>query len=230
MLGLALQCGAIALLSFFLLSGAPGLVARLHRLCARHATGPARCAPALAEAALQIRLFARVTLLSNLAIGVGVALGFLAFGVPDAWRWGAVAGVLHFVPYAGLMAMMVLAALEVYAAQGSLWAALLGLGYVAVVGVVVGTAMTVWLQGRAAKVDSALLFGGTLFWAVLWGAWGLMLGPLMVVLTRLAWRESARLGTDPGTERPAQPGAALHEARAEPGPAAPLAGGRMAGT
>jgi predicted PurR-regulated permease PerM len=125
---------------------------------------------------------------------VGVALGFMSFGVPDAWLWGIAAGTLHFVPYAGLMVMMALAALEVYAAQSSLLAAVLGAGYVGVVGVVVGTAMTVRLQGRAAKVDSALLFRDTLFWAVLWGAWGLVLGPLMVVLTRLVWRESACFG------------------------------------
>jgi predicted PurR-regulated permease PerM len=194
MAGLALQCGAIALLSFFLLANAPALTVRLTALCARYATGPARCAPALSEVALQIRLFARVTLVTNAALGVGVALGFMAFGVPDAWLWGIAAGTLHFVPYAGLMVMMALAALEVYAAQSSLLAAVLGAGYVRVVGVVVGTAITVWLQGRAAKVDSAMLFGGTLFWAVLWGAWGLVLGPLMVVLTRLVWRESACFG------------------------------------
>ena len=211
MFGLALQCGAMALLAFFLLSGAPALVARLQALCARHATGPARCAPALAEAALQIRLFSQVTLVTNLAIGLGVALGFLAFGVPQAWMWGVVAGTLHFVPYAGLMAMMALAALEVYAAQSSLLAALLGAGYVGLVGVVVGTAMTVWLQGRAARVDSALLFGGTLFWAVLWGAWGLVLGPLMVVLTRLAWRETAMFGRLPAQPLDeAQVGTVLH--------------------
>lgn len=213
-LGLALQCGAIALLAFFLLSGAPALVARLQALCARHAAGSAHhCAPALAEAALQVRLFSQVTLVTNLAIGLGVALGLAAFGVPQAWMWGVVAGTLHFVPYAGLMAMMALAALEVYAAQSSLLAALLGAGYIALVGVVVGTAMAVWLQGRAARVDSALLFGGTLFWAVLWGAWGLVLGPLMVVLTRLAWREAAWFGGRPATSPPLdqpQVGAVLH--------------------
>lgn len=194
-LGVALQCGAIALLTFFLLCNGAVLAARLRQWCSRHAAGKGRCAPALHEASRQVLLFARVTLLTNAAIGVGIALGFLAFGVRDAWMWGLAAGTLHFVPYAGLVVMMGLAALEVYAAQSSLFAALLGAGYVALIGVVVGTAMTVWLQGRAAKVDSALLFAGTLFWAALWGAWGLVLGPLMVIITRLVWRESQALAT-----------------------------------
>jgi predicted PurR-regulated permease PerM len=216
-LAVALQCGAIALLTFFLLCNGPKLAARLRQWCARQATGPGRCAPALQEAAHQVLLFARVTLLTNAAFGMGIALGFAALGVPDPWMWGLAAGTLHFVPYAGLVVMMALAVLEVYAAQSSLFAALLGAGFVALVGVLAGTAMTVWLQGRAAKVDSALLFGGTLFWAVLWGAWGLVLGPLMVIITRLIWRESQALAARDAQPTELASGAAPTGSPAEPG-------------
>jgi predicted PurR-regulated permease PerM len=64
---------------------------------------------------------------------------------------------------------------------------------VAAVGVAVGTAMSVWLQGRVARVDSATVFAGTVFWSVLWGGWGLMLGPLLVVVMRLAWLRAPAL-------------------------------------
>jgi len=85
-----------------------------------------------------------------------------------------------------MMVLMVLASIEVYAAQSSLGLALAAAGYVALLGVVVGTAMTAWLQSRAAKVDSALLFIGTVFWAVMWGGWGLVLGPVLVVALHVA--------------------------------------------
>ena len=57
--------------------------------------------------------------------------------------------------------------------------------------------MAMWLQGRAARVDGAFVFAGTVFWSVIWGAWGLMLGPLMVVLTRQVFLVSRTLAAAP---------------------------------
>jgi predicted PurR-regulated permease PerM len=65
------------------------------------------------------------------------------------------------------------------------------MGYVLVVGVLLGTVMAAWLQGRASNVDSALMFGGTIFFGVLWGGWGLVLGPLLVVSTRAILRHAS---------------------------------------
>jgi predicted PurR-regulated permease PerM len=201
--GVMLQVGVIALLTFFGLCSGEELAERMRRLCRATAARPEHCAPLLAEASRQIRLFAGVTVVTNIVIGLGVAVGFALFGVPDAWMWGLTAAVLHFVPYAGLAIVMALASLEVYVVQASLGAAVLAAAYVAMVGVTVGTAMSVWLQGRAGKVDSATLFAGTVFWSVLWGGWGLMLGPLLVVVMRLAWLRApalAQLGTAHATE------------------------------
>jgi predicted PurR-regulated permease PerM len=160
---------------------------------------PEHCAPLLGEATRQIRLFAGVTMVTNIVIGIGVAAIFALFKVPDAGMWGLTAAVLHFVPYAGLAIVMGLAALEVYVVQASLGAALLAAACVAAMGVAVGTAMSVWLQGRAARVDSATVFAGTVFWSVLWGGWGLMLGPLLVVVMRLAWLRAPALADRPAT-------------------------------
>lgn len=201
--GVMLQVGVIALLTFFGLCSGEELAERMRRLCRATAARPEHCAPLLAEASRQIRLFAGVTVVTNIVIGLGVAVGFALFGVPDAWMWGLTAAVLHFVPYAGLAIVMALASLEVYVVQASLGAAVLAAAYVAMVGITVGTAMSVWLQGRAGKVDSATLFAGTVFWSVLWGGWGLMLGPLLVVVMRLAWLRApalAQLGTAHATE------------------------------
>jgi predicted PurR-regulated permease PerM len=76
---------------------------------------------------------------------------------------------------------MLLGAIEVYAVQASIAMALLAASLVGLLGIVVGTAMTASLQARAAKVDSATMFVGTVFWSVWWGGWGLVLGPVLVV-------------------------------------------------
>ena len=83
---------------------------------------------------------------------------------------------------------------------------MLAAAYVGLLGVVVGTAMTAWLQSRAAKVDSALLFIGTVFWAVWWGGWGLVLGPVLVVALRIALRHRAAVAAAPQAVLVAQPG------------------------
>ena len=191
--GVLLQAGMIALLTFFMLCSGDTLSARLTHWCCASVAGPSHCAPMLVKAAHQIRMFAGVTVITNISIGIGVGLGFALFGVPDAWMWGVAAAALHFLPYAGLAIMMGLAALEVYVVQASMLTALGAACYVMVVGIVIGTAMAVWLQGRVARIDSATLFAGTIFWSVLWGGWGLVLGPLLVVVAQLLWKEAPLL-------------------------------------
>lgn len=195
--GALLQTGMIAMLTFFMLCSGEALGKRMTGWCGAGVPGPDRCGEMLGEAARQIRLFAGVTVVTNIAIGIGIGVGFWLFDVPDAWMWGMAAGALHFLPYAGLAAMMALAALQVYVVQASLSAALLAAVFVMCIGIVVGTAMAVWLQGRVAKIDSATLFFGTIFWSVLWGGWGLLLGPLLVVVAQLFWKELPRLRNVP---------------------------------
>jgi predicted PurR-regulated permease PerM len=208
-----LQGGVIALLSFFLLCTGDHLAHRLSVWCDGRPLARGRFSPLVCDTAREMRLFGAVTLVTNAAIAVAVAAGFAAFGVENPMLWGLVAGALHFVPYAGLALLLVLTAVEVYAAQASLVAALVAVAYVAGIGVLLGTALATWLQGRASRVDSALMFGGTVFCSVLWGAWGLVLGPLLVVALHVVWRHAQR------RERVAE--AAPPEAAPEALPAAP---------
>jgi predicted PurR-regulated permease PerM len=189
---LLLQIGVIALMTFFMLCSGEPLVRRVCAWADDRAPATARARATVLELARQVRLYGRVLLVTNGVLGLGVAAGLAAFGVPAAWAWGLVAAALHFVPYAGMAVLMALAAIEVYAAQSSLAFALLAAAYVGLLGVVVGTAMTAWMQSRAAKVDSALLFVGTVFWAVMWGGWGLVLGPVLVVALHVATGQRLR--------------------------------------
>jgi predicted PurR-regulated permease PerM len=212
-----LQCGAIALLCFFLLCGGETLQAKLEAWCRRGSASPERCLPEMRECTRQVRLFAVVTSITNAVFGACVAIVFWLFGVPEAPMWGVAAAALHFLPYAGLAIVAVIGAIEVYVLQASVLQGMAAAGSIAALGVVVGTVMAMWLQGRAARVDGALVFAGTVFWSVIWGAWGLLLGPLMVVLTRQIFLVSRTLAAAP---RPPEPDPA---ARPLPAPADALA-------
>jgi predicted PurR-regulated permease PerM len=89
---------------------------------------------------------------------------------------------------------------------------------IAAIGFVVGSGMAAWLQGRVSRVDSAVVFAGTVFFSVLWGAWGLVLGPLLVVMLNVLARH-ARAAV-PGIDAPADPAAAATPASA-PGTVSP---------
>jgi predicted PurR-regulated permease PerM len=209
--GVLLQAGAIVLLTFFLLCSGD----RLARMVSVWCDGRPRVrlprgsfSPLVQDLAREMRQFGAVTLITNAVIAMAVGLGFAAFGVEDAWAWGLAAGALHFVPYAGLALTMVLAAVEVYATQASAFAALLAVLYIAAVGVAVGSGLAAWLQGRASRVDSAITFGGTVFFSVLWGGWGLVLGPLLVVTGHAVWRHIARQDATAAVAGPQAPAGA----------------------
>lgn len=188
--GLIVQATVMGMLTFFLLCSGDRLARRVSAWCDGRPGVRGRVAPMVAELAQQMRHYGRVTLTTNITIGVAVALVLLPFGVAGAGWWGALAAALHFVPYAGLALLMLLAAAEVYVLHASWVAAGGAVLLIAAIGFVVGSGMAAWLQGRVSRVDSALVFAGTVFFAVLWGAWGLVLGPLLVVMLNVLARHA----------------------------------------
>lgn len=194
--GVTLQGGVILMLTFFLLCSGDRLAGAVSAWCDDRPRARGRVAPLVADMAQQMRRYGAVTLVTNAAIGVCVALVLAPFGVAQPWWWGALAAALHFVPYAGLALLMLLAGAEVYVLQGSWASAALAVSLIAAIGFVIGSGVASWLQGRASRVDGAIVFTGTVFFSVLWGGWGLVLGPLLVVVLRVALHhlraESAR--------------------------------------
>ncbi|MCW5634995.1 MAG: AI-2E family transporter [Rubrivivax sp.] len=217
--GLLLQAGVIAMLTFFLLCSGERLAARLSAWCDDRPRARGRVAPLLADLAQQMRHYGWVTLATNAAIAVTVALVLWPFGVAQPGWWGALAGALHFVPYAGLAVLMLLAGAEVYVLHASWAAAATAVGAIAAIGFVIGTGMAAWLQGRASRVDSAVVFTGTVFFSVLWGAWGLVLGPLLVVALRVLVRHARQLPLAAADAAPAPALPRGTRAPPEPGPA-----------
>jgi len=110
---------------------------------------------------------------------------FTVAGLPDAAGWGVTAALLHVVPYLGMAMLTGLGAAETYLAYGTFGAALGMAAFLVLLSMLVGTVVTAWLQGRAAKMNAAAVFIGVVFWGALWGLWGLLLGPALVVLLKV---------------------------------------------
>ena len=175
----------ILFVAFFVLIGGQSLVNRFIDQWDEQSPAKLRVDHGMHECARQVRIYAGVLLLTNAVIGVAVWAVFSVTGMPDAAGWGVTAAVLHVVPYMGMAVLTCLSAAASFLAHGS-WAAGLGMaGFIVMLSTLIGTIVTAWLQGRAAKMNSAAVFIGLVFWGGLWGVWGLFLGPVLVVLFKV---------------------------------------------
>jgi predicted PurR-regulated permease PerM len=124
-----------------------------------------------------------VILVVNLAVGLATGLAMHAIGLDRALVWGVAAAVLCIVPYLGAAALAAAAGLVAYVQLGSLTSVLLAIGLVLAIAGVLGIGLQTWLMGRAARMNAPAVFVALLFWGLLWGAWGLLLGvPIMLAV------------------------------------------------
>jgi predicted PurR-regulated permease PerM len=130
----------------------------------------------------QVRRYLGVQVLTSVIVGVLSWLAFWAIGLENAAVWGVAAGVLNMVPYIGAVVTTGGTALVAFFQFGTVNMALLVAGISLVINSLEGYWWTPWLSGRASRMNNVVVFGGLLFWAWLWGGWGLILGlPIMMV-------------------------------------------------
>ncbi|MBX3606464.1 MAG: AI-2E family transporter [Piscinibacter sp.] len=187
---LAGELAIVLFVAFFLLTGGAPLTHRFLDLWSHSASARQRATAALAECTRQVRLYAGVLLVTNTAIGLAVWAAFAWLGLPDAGGWGVAAAVLHVVPYLGMALLTALGAAEAFLAHGTLASAFGVAAFVVLLSTLVGTLVTAWLQGRAARMSPAAVFIGLVLWGALWGVWGLFLGPLLIVLVKVVAEHS----------------------------------------
>ena len=185
LLTLATDLTIIFFIAFFVLSGGRPLAERFLDLWAVRPELRARAEHAALECVRQIRLYAAVLLVTNTMIGLVVWGTFALAGLPDAAGWGVTAAVLHIVPYLGMALLTGLGAAEAFLAHGTLASALAMGAFVVLTSTLIGTLVLSWLQGRAARMNAATVFIGVVFWGTLWGIWGLLLGPALIVLIKV---------------------------------------------
>ncbi len=202
----------IFFIAFFVLIGGKAFTERFLCLWANHPDAHDRARKAMLECAHQIRLYAGVLLIANVLIGGGIWLAFMLMNLPDAAGWGVTAAVLHVIPYLGMAVLTGLGSAESFLAHGTLTSAFGMAAFIVALSTVIGTVITAWMQGRAARMNPAAVFIGLVFWGSIWGIWGLFLGPALVVLIKVI-AEHTRSGVmlaklmeaDPEARRPGRP-------------------------
>jgi len=137
----------------------------------------------LGDMNVSIQRFMLMLMVSNLLLALLSWLAFRALGMEDAGAWAVVAGLLHIVPYLGPALTALAVGVAAFMQFDTFSMALAAAGTSIAIATLVGALVTTWMTGKIARMNTAAVFIGLLFWAWLWGVWGMLLSiPIIVIV------------------------------------------------
>jgi len=141
---------------------------------------------AIDDAARRLSQLFLTQLTINVGFAIVVVLGLQYIGIPSAFLWGVLAGVLRFIPYVGsILGLVFPLVLAISVDPGwsmALWTAVL---FVVLEGIT-GQIIEPIFQGHSTGLSPVAVVLAATFWAWLWGPVGLVLAtPLTVILVIL---------------------------------------------
>ena len=181
-LGFAGQAVMVVFLVFFLLAGGDTFKRKLVRI-----TGPSLSKRKITVAILDdinasIQKYMFMLLITNVLVGMLMWITLRWIGLENAGAWAVTAGLLHVIPYLGPLAIAAATGMAAYMQFDSFMMALLVSGVSLAIATLIGTFVTTWMTGKIARMNAAAVFISLLFWAWLWGVWGMLLGiPIIVI-------------------------------------------------
>jgi predicted PurR-regulated permease PerM len=141
---------------------------------------------ALDDASQRIGRYLLFQFAVNLCYGMAIAGVLRIIGLPNALLWGAIAGVLRFLPYIGPPAGGSLPILFSLAYFDGWTRSLIILGFLIVLEIAVANFIEPLLYGAKTGISSLAILVAAVFWTLLWGPIGLLLStPLTVCLVVL---------------------------------------------
>ena len=140
----------------------------------------------LDDAAMGVSRYLLVQFSLNTAYGCLIATGLYFIGVPSPILWGALAGLLRFIPYIG---PLIGGALPLLLALGAFdgWARpILILGFFTAVELIASQVVEPVIGGARTGISPLAILVAAVFWGALWGPAGLILSmPLTVCVVVL---------------------------------------------
>jgi predicted PurR-regulated permease PerM len=176
----------VIFLTYFLLASGDLFMRKLQKVLpgSDEAPGPRKLSEDVEDA---VSTYLRTSVLINIGLGLATWGLLSALKMPNAGLFGALAGLLNFVPYVGALvttAILSVAALTVFDSTGR---AVLVPGAYLLLNLIESNAVTPLLMGRQFPLNAVALFGGVLFWGALWGIPGAILAvPITVTVKLLA--------------------------------------------
>jgi predicted PurR-regulated permease PerM len=170
------------LLTLFLLSGGPPLLARMTASLAAslHASHALNIIEAIRT---ELGHYYITIALINLGLGVATALVMELLGMPNPFLWGAAAAVLNFIPYVGSATTLVLLAIVALVAFDNLGRVMAVLGSYLALTTLEGQVVQPLLVGRRLALNPIVVFLAVWFGGWAWGVAGIVIAvPTLVAL------------------------------------------------
>ena len=139
------------------------------------------------------------TAIINAALGLMTALVLWALGISEPLLWGAVVGVLNFIPYLGAMVSVTLMVLVGVLQSNSADVAMLPALCFLALTVLEGQFLSPLVLGKRLSLSPVAILLWLMLWGWLWGIAGVILGVPMLMCLKLscerlpAWNWVARL-------------------------------------
>jgi predicted PurR-regulated permease PerM len=130
----------------------------------------------------------------NLAFGVAIWIGLSILHLPQALLCGMLAGVLRFLPYAGVGLAAVFAAVLALAVDPGWSLATTAVCLFILLDIVVGQLVEPHLYGHATGLSPLSVVVAAIFWSWLWGPAGLILSTPLTLCLLVAGRHMKGLG------------------------------------
>jgi predicted PurR-regulated permease PerM len=131
----------------------------------------------------QIESFMRVQVLTSAIVAIATSLMLWWFGLQQFVIWGLLAGIFNSIPYLGPLLVTGGLGLVAFMQFDDVPKTLMICGAAFVITSLEGFLLTPALMSRAARINSAAIFTGLLFWSWIWGVWGTILAvPMLMML------------------------------------------------
>jgi predicted PurR-regulated permease PerM len=129
----------------------------------------------------------------NVAFGALVAAGLWLIGIPYALLWGAMAGVLRFVPIVGSWFALALPTFVAFATTPGWVPTIRVVGLFVIMDLTTANIAEPLLLGKRTGVSSLALLVSIIFWTWIWGPLGLVLATPLTVCVAAVGRQVPRL-------------------------------------
>lgn len=121
----------------------------------------------------------------NFTIGILSTLIFWLFGMPNPALWGAISGLLSFIPTVGSVGAAILVTLVAAAAFPSIAQALLVPASFLAMTITMGTFVSPHIMGRRLLLNPVVIFLCLSFWGWMWGIPGALLAVPMLAMFKI---------------------------------------------
>jgi len=132
----------------------------------------------------QIESFMRVQVLTSVLVAVATSAMLWWFGLQQYVIWGLLAGIFNSIPYLGPIVVTAGLGLVAFMQFDDISKTLMICGGAFLITSLEGFLLTPALMSRAARINSAAIFTGLLFWSWVWGVWGTILAVPMLMMIK----------------------------------------------